>query len=258
VNFSLVTTVALTLANPFNMGMAIGATGQVGQVQVGDVVLAQSPNDGDIVLEEVIGPNGGDLIEIIYEDNVNRLPSSGAAVLYLYENALSQEAKVGVVITNEDSSNYPEIDNFESIYPIDKIRHIGPLMTITIPMEGINLNYPSEGAMFIASPSYNRGERDNVATRDIRFEVRIYRKDGTFSFYTQRFGRFGFAAIDLDFLQANLGSDLPETLTISIQAVDISDALPNPDDFLPPSQHSNDGSNITPQSSDVIYPQFDG
>jgi hypothetical protein len=204
-----------------------------------DGVFAQENADGDIVLEKVIDPEGGNIVETLYEDeDSRRLPPSGTAGIFIYENALSQTTNVQLTISDEPSQDYPSVAGFENIYPTNEIRYIGPLITLAVPIEGINFNYASEGAMFTASPSYNQGELDVVARRDIRFEVRIYRKDGTFSFYTQRYGRFGLAAIDLDFLQANLGSDLPETLTISIQAVDISDALPNPDDFLPTDQGS--------------------
>ncbi|MEM6428843.1 MAG: hypothetical protein AAF708_06335 [Deinococcota bacterium] len=208
------------------------------QLQAEDDIFAQVPDTGDIVGEKVIGPDGGPFGVTVYEDDVQGFPPRGRALVFLYPDSLKQEANIQLFVTRQSSQDYLNIDGFGSIYPVDKIRYISPLATLKIPIESINFTYPFEGAMFDISPSYNPGELDAVARRDIRFEVRIYRKDGTFSFYTQRFGRFGLAAIDLDFLQANLGNDLPETLTISIQAVDISDALPNPDDFLPTDQNS--------------------
>ncbi len=83
----------MTLANPFNIGMAIGASGTVGQVSVGDVVLAQAqvPDDEDVV-EGIVGSSGGELFKVFYEEDVNRFPPAAIALAFVYDDALRQEA----------------------------------------------------------------------------------------------------------------------------------------------------------------------
>ncbi len=175
---ALLIVTTLALVDMLSIEMVSGATGQVE-----GVVLAQVPDDGDIVLEQVIGTDGGRLITFLYEDDDDRrLPQSGAVMLSIRKNALEQEVNVQLTVTDNISKDYPNTPGFEGFYPTEQIRYIGPLIKADIPMESINFDYPKEGAMFVATPSYNPGELDAVAHRDIRFEIRIYRKDGTFSF----------------------------------------------------------------------------
>jgi hypothetical protein len=123
-------------------------------------------------------------------------------------------------------------------------------------MDAVNLDFPEETPIFLIHPSFREGIFETVNEHDVRLEIRFHRADGEITFFTQRFGRYGNAIITNDFVRVNLGTDLPETLKISVQAVDISGALPNPDDFLPPADRSNDGS-IAPQSTtEPVYPIF--
>ncbi|MEM7736531.1 MAG: hypothetical protein AAF267_12145 [Deinococcota bacterium] len=230
VNFSLVTTVAITLANPFNMGIAIGATGQVGQVQVSDVVLTQAPNDGDIIVKEVIGPDGGIIFEVLYDDPaaVPGRPSNSYATLNVIENAFLRSEEISFSISTTNDTSYPDIEGLEAYYPTDKLRYIGPLVTFDVPTDLLNFNLDEKDIAFIIRSSLYTGEYEAVGERDIRFELRIDINEDMSAFYTRRYGFTGEVVITNGFLQATIGDEVAETITISVQAVDVSEALPNP------------------------------
>ena len=96
----------------------------------------------------------------------------------------------------------------------------------------------------LITPSFYEGALETVETRNIFLEVRIMRPDGELVFYTFDYGFFGEVGITNLFLQTNLLGSVPETLTISVQAVDLSQILPNPGALpgtMPDQQNSRGG-----------------
>ncbi|MEM7735551.1 MAG: hypothetical protein AAF267_07150 [Deinococcota bacterium] len=210
------------------------------QLQIGDVVLAQAqlPDYGELVLEEVLGPDGGILGEVFHDNVVDTYIYYGAASVFFPENALNQPSPIQLTISDNNTTTYPNIEGFDAIYPRNEVRYIGPLATVEIPMDALDLSGEQDRGLFSVSPSIHEGELQQVSTRDVRYEVRILLPDGSFAFYTRRLGTISGVFFGSDFIKANLGEGdmLPETLVISVQAVDVSGALPNPDDFLPTDQ----------------------
>lgn len=250
-NYTLLTTLTLALANPFNMGMAVGvsdATGQATQGQFGEVVLAQAPDDRDIVRQEVIGPEGGMIIEVLYEDPANSptRPSNDYAALSVLENVFLNSEEISFSISKTNDTTYPGIEGLEAYYPTDKLRYIGPLVTFDVPTDSLNFNLNAEDIAFVIRSSLYIGEYEAVGERDIRYELRIKINEDTSAFYTRRFGFTGEVPITNGFLQATIGDEVAETITISVQAVDVSEALPNP---LSPYGDTNSSSQVVSQSN---------
>ena len=236
VNWRQITVVTLLLTNHVNVGLLSSVT--TGSTQGAfDNVLVQAQNalqGDDVVVEEVVGPQGGSLIKILYEDESDRFFPSGDAVVIIREKALKSESNIKFTISSENTTAYPDAVFFESLYPTDKISYIGPLATLEVPSASLNLDPPDDRLLFAITPSFYEGALDKIQKRDIRLEVRLPLADGDMVFQTLRFGYAGEAPIWSGSLKASYGDDLPEIVKISVQAVDISRAIPNPDDYLGP------------------------
>ncbi len=217
-------TVVTLLANPVNIEPVSG-------------VLVQAQNalqEDDVVIEKNLGQNGGSLGEILYPNESDRVFGSGAAIVIVGKGTLTTETNIKFTISPENITIYPDAGLFENLYPADKIEYIGPLATLEVPAASLNLDPPDDQLLFAITPSFYEDALDRVQKRDIRLEVRLPLADGEMVFQTLRFGYAGEAPIWSEFLKASYGDDLPETVKISVQAVDISRALPNPDDYLGP------------------------
>ena len=215
-------------------------------IQPGPVAEAQNVVPGDeVVIEKAIGSEGGYLGKILYPDMSDRISGSGAAISVFEQEALKSETNVKFTISQENTTVYPDASFLNNLYPVDKLEYIGPLATLELPFAALNLESTEDKLLLSISPSFYEGALDRVQERDIRLELRVPLKDGDFVFHTLRFGYIGEAPIWSDFLKSSYGDDPPETVTISVQAVDVSRILPNPDDYLGP---RNDPTS-TPQKS---------
>ena len=223
-NWRQITVVTLLLSNPINVGL------------VSDVLVqAQNASQEDnVVIEEIIGSEGGNLGKKLYKDTSDRLLSSGYATAVIREGALKSEALVKFTILPENTTAYPDAVFLQSLYPTDKLDYIGPLVMLELHSASLSLNSADDQLLFGIVSSFYEGALDRVQKRDIRLEVRIDLKNGDIAFHTLRFGYVGEAPIWSEFLKASYGDDLPEIVKISVQAVDISRAIPNPDDYLGP------------------------
>lgn len=108
------------------------------------------------------------------------------------------------------------------------MRHLGPQVTVEFPLDLLAWQTGPDNSIIIINPSFYEGALDTVETRNIFLEVRILRPDGQLVFYTFNYGFFGQVSISNTFLQTNLRGSVPETLEISVQAVDLSRILPDP------------------------------
>lgn len=126
------------------------------------------------------------------------------------------------------ATDYPAADYFVQNYPADEVRHLGPLVTVDVPLDALNWQAEDGKSLILITPSFYKGALETAQTRDIFLEVRILRPDGQLVFYTFDYGFLGKASITGTFLQTNLLGSVPETLKISVQAVDLSRILPDP------------------------------
>lgn len=117
---------------------------------------------------------------------------------------------------------------------VDKLEYIGPLATLEVPYAPLNLEATDDKLLLSISPSFYEGALDRVQKRDIRLELRVPLKNEVFVFHTSRFGYAGEAPIWSEFLKSSYGDDPPETVKISVQAVAVSRALPDPDACMGP------------------------
>ncbi|MEM7736100.1 MAG: hypothetical protein AAF267_09950 [Deinococcota bacterium] len=201
--------------------------GKVGFIQV---------LDGDAVLEQVIGPEGGNILGVLHEYTLDGFFPYGIASVLFFENVLNDENNIKFTISETNTTQYPNIPGIEAYYPFDKVNYIGPLVTVEFPTSTITLDSNQDKPLFVINSSFEENIFDSLPTRDTRLEVRIHLADGNIVMYTWHFGYMGEVIITDDFLEVHYEEQTPEVLKISVQAVDISQALPNPDDFLPPSE----------------------
>ena len=229
VNWLLVVSAVLALDTPMNLGLATATPNETVAATFTDVKAQKTDlSQGDVVVEAIGGPSDVSVGYELYESTTGRIRNEGHASAYFDEGALQADTKVTVTISETPATNYPEDDYFAQNYPADKVRHLGPLVTTEVPMNALNWQGSSEDTLVLVTPSFYKGALETTETRNIFMEVRILRPDGQLVFYTFDYGFFGDAAINNLFLQTNLLGSVPETLKISVQAVDLSEVLPNP------------------------------
>ncbi|MEM7737115.1 MAG: hypothetical protein AAF267_15135 [Deinococcota bacterium] len=196
------------------------------------IAAAQDLSNSPIVIKGIVGPEGDVLSEIIHTDFFRDWVPAGAVALGVYEGALMRPEPIQLVVSNENVTTYPELDELDDIYSPDGVRPIGPLVTFEVAMDAVNLEFSEETPVVRIVPLFYEGIATSVAKSDIRIEIRLHRADGEVTFLTQRFdgttGVAGSAVITSQFLQSHLGPDFPEILKITVQTVDVSEALPNP------------------------------
>lgn len=144
------------------------------------------------------------------------------------EAALKGTATAKVSISRAPATIYPNSEYFSENYPPDQVGYLGPLVTTEIAMSALDWEAEDGKSLILITPSFNEGVLETVETRNVFLEVRILRPDGELVFYTFDYGFFGEVSITGTFLQTNLLGSVPETLKISVQAVDLSRILPNP------------------------------
>ena len=245
VNWVLVTTLALSLSGNSNIGLAGAVSGTELMSTFTQVTLAQSEASEVRKQEEVLTPEKRGMAIRHYEPR--EMWRESVAGVAFSADALDANTLIKLSTTDEPATNYPDDPYFTKNYPADKVRYLGPLTTVEIPLDTLNWRGEEEKSLFDISPSFYQGVIGNVAERDIFLEVRIPRPDGQLVFYTFDFGFFGTARFSNKFLQTNLLGSEPETLVISVQAVDLSGVLNAPSPTSP--QNKRDGFNLTTQAN---------
>lgn len=196
------------------------------------IAAAQDSSDSPIVIKAIVGPEGDVLSEIIHTDFFRDWVPAGAVALGIYEGTLMRPEPIQLIISNENVTTYPEFAELDDVYSPDSVRLIGPLVTFEVAMDAVNLEFSEETPVFSIVPPFYEGISTGVTKSDIRIEIRLHRVDGEVAFSTQHFdgttGVAGSAVITNQFLRSHLGPDFPEILKITVQAVDVSEALPNP------------------------------
>jgi hypothetical protein len=232
-NFRQIAVVGLLLTNPVNVGLVTDATNGFAQVQVDSVLVqAQEKDQSDIEIVEVKGPEGGSIIHNFYTEDPTTVEGriQGIASVTFYENTLKAPTEIKLNISKTPAMNYPDLDYFKNNYPLDKVKYLGPLLTVELPLSAMDWEGEEEEILVDLSPSFYKGVLATTKKKDIFIEVRILRPDGQLVFYAFDYGFFGEALINNKFLQTNLDGSIPETLVISVQAVDLSQVLPSSED----------------------------
>jgi hypothetical protein len=222
-----ITVLTLALTGSVNVGLVSDITNGFVQT-IFDSVLVQAqeqPVQNEIVIEKVIDSTQKDVMghRFYKEPGLN---ARGDAVVIFDTGVLESGTNVKVTISQTPAKNYPDIPGFEKSYPSDKVKNVGPSLTVELPLSKLNWQGEDEARMMSIVPSFYKGTLDTVATKDVFLEVRMLRADGTLVFFTFDYGFRGEVDISNLFLQANLGGSVPETLKISVQAVDLSQVLP--------------------------------
>ncbi|MEM6431558.1 MAG: hypothetical protein AAF708_20135 [Deinococcota bacterium] len=160
-NYTLMITVALTLASSFNIEMVSATTGQVGQMQVDDVMFqSQSTKDngsGDgnscqYQGQGLIGPDGG----CVYVKNDQ---GEDVAFVTLEPGFLKEQVLVAMEkIPDSPPGGY----DYLRFYEDEVVTPIGQRVAITFPYSAIDLESAAE-LVFFALPyegTYDSGNRN--------------------------------------------------------------------------------------------------
>jgi len=130
ITYTLITTLAFTLSNPFNLGLATAATnaqveGQFEQVLVQEV----TENSNEFANSGTIGVDGG----VVYIPGVDGKPETDIAVAEFTPNFLKDNSEITFEVTERIFENqYGSAENFGDI------TLIGPQVTLIVPLEAIN------------------------------------------------------------------------------------------------------------------------
>jgi hypothetical protein len=188
-------------------------------------VLVQAQTIQDIrVIEEQIGVEGGGLGEMLFTDDLpDPLRLDGFAGVVIYENSLTETITAKLTISETHATDYPEFDGFSQNYPTDKVKYIGQLITLELPLDSLDWQGEEEKNLVVLKPPFYEGVLDTVDRSNVALEFRIPRSDGVLVFYTFDYNYAGEVVVSNHLLQANLQENATGTLTISVQAVDLSE-----------------------------------
>ena len=236
-NLTLLAVTAWLVAGSVDVGMVSATAGAEVVGTFSQVVLVQSnaPNAPQVrEREEVVTEEQGALT--IQHYDFKELWRESLAGVSFAKGTLKSATRVKVSTTTEPAVSYPDDPYFEQNYSSDKLTYLGPLITVEMPLDALDWQGEEEKQLFSIFPSFYEDVIGSVEEKDIFLEVRMRRPDGQLVFYTFDFGLFGTARFSNKFLQTNLLGSEPETLVISVQAVDLRGVL--------------SGSSPLPQSND--------
>lgn len=224
----LVTSTVLALNTFLNLGLATSTPNGTVAAAFTNVQAQETDTQGDVIVEEMLGDGDRSISHKLYDNNSGRLFNEGIAGATFGETALTKPVNVKLTVSEVPATDYPDADYFAQNYQADEVRHLGPLVTVDVPLDALNWQAEDEKSLILITPSFYEGALETTQTRNIFLEVRIPRTDGQLVFYTFDYGFLGKASITGTFLQTNLLGSVPETLKISVQAVDLSRILPDP------------------------------
>ena len=166
INFTLITTIALTLTNPFNVGLAItNTTSQTTTAQFEQVNLLIQPTDTDVEVIQNIGPAGG-TISVEFAGATREVIFPAGAVL--------TEVPVKVTLSTTPNTTYPDDEQLRSLHPPDQLKYISPLMTVEMPLNTLDWQNPdSLKQLMFLDPGFYEGtyNEDLVITAEIRIQT---------------------------------------------------------------------------------------
>ena len=245
VNWTLLTAIALTLANPFNIGLACGNNTGTTQAQFDKVEVQAQADEGIVTVTKTIGPEGGS-IGIPYDET--------SVGVFIPAGALFRDVEVTVKLIKDPATDYPaSIYNNSALDMSDwpeKVEYTGPQVVIELPLDALDwqnwysLEEEFKGFKHLFSAVLMHFDGSEMGKEE-RSEVRYWTNDGELKMDVD-FVRKGIDVFyDVDILRYYHDST-PNILKISVQPVDLSKLF---DD------NSQNNEEINPQSYWNTSPQ---
>ena len=220
-NWTLLTAIALTLANPFNIGLACGNNTGTTQAQFDKVEVQAQADEGIVTVTKTIGPEGGSI----------GIPYKGERVgIFIPEGALLRDVEVTVKLIEEPAIEYPADMNSHPEVGLEdwpnKVEYTGPQVVIELPLDALDwqnrysLEEEFKGfkhlfSIILAHFDGTKMERSEDS------EIRYWTGDGELKLDIPylKYGAKNFVDADI---RAYFDKSSPEILKISIQPVDAS------------------------------------
>ena len=218
VNWTLLTTISLTLANPFNIGLAFGNNTDVAQAKFDKAEVQAQVDDGAITITKTIGPDGGGIGIPYNEESVG---------VFFPEGALLRNVEVTVKLIEEPATTYPadmyshpEIGLEE--WP-NKVEYTGPQVIIELPLDALDwqkrYSLEEEFKGFKRLFSVILAHFDGAETVEEGSEIRYWTGDDELELDLPRI-KHGTKHFDDVNIRAYFYKSPPEVLRISVQPVD--------------------------------------
>ena len=204
VNWVLITSVALTLNHPFNIGLAAYTSVGSTQTLLEQVQFFLTANEA----QKDIGPAGGAI----------HLQNGSAAGVQ--PGALTSEVNVRFGVENNPSVFYPSA--FDDYWPgnPDLISQIGDPVTLKLPKSAVDFDQRIVFTFILSTP---RADTNCSLLNDgCGVEVRFKLKDGTFAYYLDQFQEPDRGFFITGATLKALEGELPAELEIQLNPIDWS------------------------------------
>ena len=213
-NLPLITTIILTLASIFNLGLASGNNTGTTQTLFDKLELQAQTDEESVTVTQTLGPDGGSIVVDFMGHPREVIFAPGA---------LLAEIPIKVTVTKIPNTFYFDRGELIKFYPIDDLEYVSPQVIIEFPLSALNWQEGLGGdparALFGVSPGYF--DPDFEDERYVRAEIRATPANGGDDFFSSNYRKGTFAAIraiNLKYLFYANGA--PEVLKTSVQIVD--------------------------------------
>ncbi len=209
VNWTLVTTVAISLVNPFHLGLAVNTSQETVQAQLDQANILLQNAQGEVEVTETVGAEGG-TISVDFDGAPRQVVIPAGALL--------RAVTVTVTVSAIPDTDYPDLEELRRTHPPELLNYISPKLTVELPLEA--LDWQSANAikeLMYLSSGVNKGDYD--ADAYVFVETRTQLADGTNLLGYEHYNLDEFTVVRAGDLQFSYQDDVPTTFRISNQVV---------------------------------------
>lgn len=135
-----------------------------------------------------------------------------------------------VTVAFSDATSYPEGDLDSTPYPPESVVPLGPLFRLELPYAALRLDGNPKQRVIAVAPALYPEYRDFFEPTDpLGVEVRIKRADGSESFSLEEYVAGGGIVLHKGAFDLTYGDGPPDIISVSVQPVDYSGVLGQPE-----------------------------